>query len=74
MSPIADQLTHHLITVEQELAHIRRELARFSHMEQKAAATHDHRKMIATQITSMSLPVSDWKDMEATLYGGSPCF
>ncbi|KKW17547.1 MAG: hypothetical protein UY58_C0002G0033 [Candidatus Magasanikbacteria bacterium GW2011_GWA2_50_22] len=74
MSPIADQLTHHLITVEQELAHIRRELARFSQLEQKAPATHDRRKMIAAQITAMSLPVSDWEDMEATLYGGNTCF
>ncbi|MBI2551742.1 hypothetical protein HYW17_00365 [Candidatus Uhrbacteria bacterium] len=74
MSPITDQLTHHLITVEQELAHIRRELARFSDMQQQAIPTHDRRKMIATQITSMSLPVTDWADMEATLYGGNTCF
>lgn len=74
MSPIADQLTHHLITVEQELAHIRRELARFSDIQQEAPLVHDRRKMIAAQITSMSLPVSDWQDMEATLYAGNTCF
>lgn len=74
MSPIADQLTHHLITVEQELAHIRQELARFSDTQQKVATLHDRRKMIAAQITSMNLPITDWQDMEATLYGGNTCF